>query len=427
MPLPSMPALDANVCGDWTENQVGLYERLPYYLGQMQDEVKKVFPTWGKVINKKRKWEANKGDTLKVIRTNRSPYLRQQVRPKLLSSGQALTDVMDVRETEVNAMLFTHKFNSPIFNFYPSFSDFMDHIDDNGKDIMEKIEMFNDLFLRTMVYHMAPWIYVCKADGTAERINAPVYDGLSQITDATGKSAAFIGAQTAAATGHLQMTCVEQIMTEMENDLGIPFYKGSELPKEDAPLDGKYLLKLDSEAYNQFIHDPWVKDNKSIDMNYVNNNYRGLIMGRATTMFEFLPLTYTATGVQHEPELRNEDDGDYNFGDNEPNPDYVNPATSPWRVAWLCGKNQYEALQVGPPPGMFTGNKFPDAPSFQWNARPRLTKNFLIKCADADGAVNYEANTDGEYVKFTTRGVFGIVPGNRRNIIPILYKRKRGK
>jgi hypothetical protein len=428
MAIPSMPAIDVNTCGDWTENQIELYEKMPYYLGKFQADIKRTFPTFSKIINKKRKWKANSGNTLRVIKTNPSPHLRQQVRPKPIVSGAPLTDVMNVTESKAEAAVYSHQFESPHFSFLPSFTDFMDHIDDHGKDIMEKIERFNELFLRTMIFHMAPKAFVCKEDGTVELVNTPYFDGTGQLLTTDGKTEAYLAALAPSITGHLTMTSIEMAMTIAENDLRIPFFSGSDLPKDDQPLDGMFLQTLSSEAYNQFIHDPWVRDNKSIDMNYVNNNYRGRILGRATTRIEDMPLRFKADGSMPEPELRVSDEDVYNHGETEPNPQYANPTNSPYEIGFLCGKNNYEAIDVGPVPSQFASNKFPNAPAMEWNGQPRLTKNFLIKCLEADGeTVAWQANTYGKFIKFINESTFGIVPGNRKNIIPVFYRRKRGK
>jgi hypothetical protein len=58
----------------------------------------------------------------------------------------------------------------------------------------------------------------------------------------------------------------------------------------------------------------------------------------------------------------------------------------------------------------------------------KLTKHILTPCVDADtGDTIYEANTYGDYIKFISQATFGILPVQRRNVIPIAYLRKRGK
>ena len=61
-----------------------------------------------------------------------------------------------------------------------------------------------------------------------------------------------------------------------------------------------------------------------------------------------------------------------------------------------------------------------------WNGEVKLTKRFLIPCIDDAGNTVWEANTYGEFIKFIAQATYGIIGKNRRNIIPFVYKRKRG-
>ena len=425
-----MPAIDQNTCGAWTENQVDLYEKMPYYLGEFQADVKKTFPTWSKIVTKKRKWKANSGNTLRVIKRNASPHLRQFFKPRTIVSGRPNVDIMNVRESQEEAQVYSHQFESPHFSFLPSFTDFLDHIDENGKDIMEKIERANDLFLRGAIFHMAPFIGIMKDDGSIAIEKAPKWNGTDAFEDTVGKTEAFMKAKLAETTGAFSLSAMEMAMTIAENDLRIPFYTGSDLPKEDQGLDGKFLFVVNSEIWNNFIHDPWVKQNRPINLDLITGKLRGSFFGRATCMLEDLPLRYQAAGTYVEPELRAsaEDEQD---GETQPNPYYTDITNSdatkcsPYGVAFLCGKNNYEAIDVGPAPSLFAKGT-PSGDKMVWNGQPRLTKNFNIPCPDSDGNIIWQANTYGKYIKFINETTFGIVPGQRRNIIPILYKRKRG-
>lgn len=417
-----MPALDANMCGDWTENQISLYQALPYYLAKYNVDLKKGWTTFSP-LTKTRKWIQNQGPILRGVRTNPSPNMRQFANPRPISMVP-LTDVMNVRETTVEAQVRAHRFESPIFNFYPSFNDFMDHIDDNGKDIMEKVERFNELFLRGNMFHMSPWMFVCNADGSLTKINAPYWSGSGVFDPATqGKTPAFLAANLP--SGTLSISALEQALTIAETDLGVPFFKGSDLPKDDQPLDGKFLIINSSEKWNQWIFDPYVKANRPIDMDIIHDGYRGSFFGRATTKLEFNPIRYTAAGVFKQPEVR-ADDAEYDAGETLPNPDYTDPAVSPYEIGWICGKNGYESIEVGAPPSQFTGNTFPNAPKMDWSGKPFLTKNFLLKCLDSDGNVTFDTNSYGRYLKFQAEATYGVLATQRRNIIPIAFLRQRG-
>jgi hypothetical protein len=419
MPVTTMPAIDQEICQGWTENDINLYQSMPYYLAKVQVDMKKTFPTFSK-LTKRRKWKANNGPILRGVRTNPSPITRQFANPRLLTQTP-LTDIMNVRETTMEARVKWQDFESPIFNFYPSFNDFMDHVDDNGKDIMEKQERFNEVFIRGMMFHMSPFVFVAQADGTLILVNAPFYSGSSQLAAGDGKTAGFLGDNLP--TGGLTAAGLNMAMTIMENDLRIPFFKGSELPKEDQPLDGKYLLVTNSEVWNQFPFDPAVRAGAPIDMNFINNGYKGSFWGRSTSRLEDLPLRYTAAGVFNEPELRAADD-EYNEGETLPNPTYAEIDESPYTVSWLSGGIGYESIDVGPPPSQFTGDTFPNAPRMDWSGKVRLTKNFLVWCLE-DGVPTPKTNSYGRYLKFESNLTVGILPTQRRNTIPILHLRTR--
>ena len=421
--LPSVPAIDTNTCGDWTENQLTAYNSLPFYLAKYQSDVKKWFPTFSKITTK-RQWKQNNGPILRGVKTNMSPNLRQFANPNLLSQ-QPLVDVMDIRENTNDAQVRWHQFESPIFNFYPEFNDFMSHIDDNAQDITQKIERFNEVFIRGMMLHMSPFIFVCNANGTVSLVNSPYWSGSGTFDPTTqGKTQAFIANNLPGGT--LGLSQIEMCMTIMETQLRIPFFSGSDLPsKDDAPLTGKFLFILNSECYNQFIYDKLALTNRAITLDLLTNGFYGSFFGRGTSRLEDLPLTFKADGSFPAPELR-VNVGEQNAGETMPSPAYSLLSQSPYRIGFIAGKPGYDTIETGNPPGLFTGNKFPDAPSMNWSNVPRLTKNFLVKCTDAQGVATLDTNRYGHWTKLQAEQTFGILAKQRRSVIPIFYMRREG-
>ena len=339
-----------------------------------------------------------------------------------------MKDVMDVREVIAEAHVRRHRFESPVFNFFPSFNDFMEHIDDNGKDIMDKISRFEDLFLRTMVFHIAPYVFVCKADGSVALVATNSWSGLGNFAATDGKTTNALLDLAPQATGPMSLTAANHMMTIAETDLRIPFFSGGDTPSgSDKGLDGKYCLTLSSEAYNQFTFDPYLQQNKNCDLDVVNKSFRGLLFGRMTCKLEDLPLRMTPDGVFKEPEVRMTGDDSYQNGMSVMNPDYTSLVTSGLEWGFFVGSQGGESIDVGPPPSKFTGDSPPhNFPSMFWNGAVKLTKRFLVPCVNSTtGEVMYEENTYGEYLKFISQAAFGYLPKNKRNIIPILYKRKR--
>lgn len=421
--LPSMPAIDANVCGDWTENQIGVYQTLPFWFAKLQVDTKDLYPTFSK-LTKKRMWKPNNGPILRGVRTHSSPHLRQFINPNPISQAPK-TDVMDIRESITEAQVYWQDFESPIFNFYPDFNDFMSHIDDNGKDISEKIERANEIYLRGMMFHMSPHVFICQADGSIKAVASPFFSGSGSFDGGVnqGKTAPFLIANLP--TGPLQLSCIEQAMTHAEINYDIPYFSGSDLPKDDQPLDGKFLIVQDSESWNRLIYDPLVKSNRAISFDMLTNGYRGSFFGRSVSKLERFPLRYTALGTFPAPQVRT-DAAEVDGGQTIVSPLYADPNQCPYVVNWLIGKNGYETIETGNPPSLFTGNKFPDAPKMSWDGVPYLTKQILLQCLDSNGNVQLRPNSRGRYIKFEASQTFGILATQRRNAIPILSLRKQG-
>lgn len=436
MPINAMPAVDALTCAGWSENDLALYQSLPFYLAKTQVDMRKTWEHWARFC-KKRRWQPNQGDTLRGVRTNPSPHLRQFANPALLRNAP-LKDVMDVRETTAEANLYLHRFESPSLNFFPSFNDFLDHVDAHGKDIMEKIDRYKDMFIRGRIFHMAPYGFVCQGN-TVQLTNLQYWSGTGTFDPATqGKTTAQLLQMINGAggipqiTSHLTLPALNHALTIMETDLRVPFFSGSGLPQDDKPLQGMFCLSTSSETYNQFTFDPWLLQNKNCDFDVINGQYYGKIFGRITSKLEDMPLRFQNTGVFQEPELRvGGAPGVYNLGESNPNLEYtlIDETGSPYEVSWLIGgTGGYEIIDSGPPPSAFTGNSPPhNFPGMKWNGEVYLTKQFLIPCVDAStGTTVWEMNSYGRWIRYQSELTLGILGVQRRNIIPIFHKRKRG-
>lgn len=427
MPVTTMPAIDQNAASGWTENDINLYQAMPYYLAKMQVDRMKTWGMWDKFCGK-RKWKAKQGPTMLAVRTEPSPHQRQFAQPSPLASTPK-KDIMNVREVEVAAQVYRHRFESPNLYFYPDFNDFMDHVDDTSNDIMEKIERYQDVFIRGQIFHMSPYVFVCKAGGQVSLESTPFWDGNGAFVAGThGKTQALLAAQAPSITGGLSMEAVAKMHNIMETDLRVPYFTGTGGATSDSYLKGKYCLTTSSEAFNRFTFDPWVKENKNINMDIVNDSFRGLLWGRVTTRIEDLPLRMKLDGSFAAPELRVEDANAYNDGETVPNPVYTGrgAAQSPIEIGYFIGGQGYETIEVGPPPSKFTGDSPPhDFPALFWNGEVKATKQFLVSSIDPDtGATVQDMNTYGEWLRLISQVTYGILPKQRRNIIPVFYVRE---
>lgn len=436
MPLTSIPAIDANICSGWTEQQVDLYNKLPFYLAKMQVDYRSTWATWKKFLGT-RKWQRNMGDTMKAVTKEPSPHLRQFFTPALLSQAPK-KDVIDIRERTATAQVRKHRFESLTLNFVPDFQDFMtDHVDAAGEDLLEKQTRAEDLFYRSQIYYQSPKIRVC-GDAASFFVNAPMETatestvaGVTTLTGVNAKSSVWNQAMInrLGGDGSLGMLEMNKIMTAAENDERIRPYTGTDIPKQDQGLSGKFAFVVSSELFNSLTFDPYLQQNKNCQLDVVNGRFVGSLFGRATCIIEDKVMNLTENGTFAAPETRVLDPNAFNYGESIPNEQYtsLDDTGSPYSWAFLVGAEGYEAIEVGPPPAVFASNGMPKGfGKMFWNGEIMLTKNFQIPCPTDDNPNAMELNTYGEYIKFISQTVYGILGKQRRNVIPILHKRKRG-
>ena len=426
-----MPQIDLDACRGWEENDINLYNAYSFFLAKNDVERRKTWPTFGK-FTKKKPWTTKHGSTMRGVRKNPSPVIRQQVNPRPITDLTPLEDVINLTETKADTILYWHDFATPTLSWLPEFQDFLDHLNEFGTDLQLQIANYEELFLRTMMFHMSPFMFIAEGDKMTLVETTP-FAGTTVLGANDGKSTAVLNGLINAYGGtmsHLTMRSLAHALTQMSVNLGIPPFSGTGMPSGDnKALDQKYCLVTGEEDWTQFSFDPYLQQYKNCQLDVVNGSFQGSLFGRMTAKLEARPMHFKSNGTQVAPETRVETDVMLNAGETIPNPVYTNmdANSSPYKVSFLMGDVGYDQIEVGPPPAAFSSNKAPkNFAGMKWNGEVYLTDNFLLECVDPNtGAVRYQANSKGRWLRFQGTGVYGIFPRQRRNVIPILHKRKQ--
>lgn len=405
---------------NWTQQDINLFNKLPVYLAKvMVDKI----PWFGRFTNmlKPIKWQANMGTTMKGVRKVISPILRSQAFPNAMTTAP-LKDVIEVRETTEQAVLYRQDFESQLMHFLPSFQDFLtDGVEKTIEDMTQKVMVYAELFYRTAIFHGSPAVWVC---GAAPELTPTVYWTGTNVSAA--KTTAVIQALCAQVTKTLDLNNVRKLMQVAHDDLDIPCYQGGQSPegKSGAGLNDKYCLIHSNEVWLNFYDDPYMLANRKLDLDIVTGKFQGDLFGRVVGLCERFELRIAADGTFPAPETIEEDPNAYNYGETVMNPLYVQ---APFGVAFFHGEEAYKYIQIGPPPAEFASGKMSmqHFAQLDWNGKVEITQNVMVPCLDGAGNPTQDTNKRGEYLQLIADIALGILPVRRRNIIPVIYRRQR--
>jgi hypothetical protein len=427
-----MPAVDLAVITEWNEVEQNYYNTYPFYLAAYQIQHRKTYATHSKMVGKK-KWTRNMGPVMRGVRKEASPHIRQVATPRELSQVSR-KDVMDVAEMTIEATLKKQRFESRVFPFFPVFNDFLtDHLDATGRDMVEKVQRFEDIFVRTAVFHMSPHVFICNKPGIGgDVVEAPMWEGkdMSGLPDTNSTDGKTIGWRQEAIAmlgnpGNLSITNCFLADSFLREDIrAVCWAEGSNsMPSINTAMAGKNVLVLGNEAFNQFRFDPFLLDNRPLNTDIVQHGFKGPIGDNLMCKIEDLPLRMSADGTFPNPENR-EIGNTYNKNESILATAYKD---APYEFAWIYAADAYASLDSGPPPDGFVGDTQPKGfADMFWNGEVKFTKLFNIPYDDDSGARYMEFNTYGEHVKAISQLTLGILGTQRRNCLPILFKRIRG-
>lgn len=421
-----LPSIDNQACTSWTEQDRNTFNRLPYYFEAKQAERFKTWSIWPKLLGS-RKWTQNMGDTGKVIQKEFAPTLRAHAFPNLLSAA-AKKDIVAVRERSTPFQPRHQKFESPVFNFLPSFQDFLkDSVTFTLDNINDQVVRFNDMYARSYIFHQARFLMIPGAPLDGVLTDAP-WGAEGNSAGTAGKTNAYLAGKLAAIAnvGALSLNAINLAVSHLDDQRMLPF-KGNQLPNGDSsPLDSKYVLVCGSDTYNQFMYDPFLLKYKQIDLNILTQGFHGDLFGRIMCKLEDMPLRIKIDSTKKPgdpnyitwpaPETQELNPAAENYGETLPNPDYVN---AEFEVAFVVsGAEPYEMLNVGPAPKQFSG--------MPWNGRVQMTDKVPVPCTDENGNTFWDTNKYGEYLQLIAHSFVGVVGTQKRGILPILFRRFRG-
>lgn len=423
-----IPALDQVLCDTWPQLPTDYYQKLDFYLVKAEQEARKNWQTWTNLITDTVPWQPNMATTMRAVLVEDAPIQRAEARPRYITSDP-LEDIFMVRERIAEARLQWQDFTSPYFQFLPAFQDFMKgNLVPTRKTIERQIMVYEDLFYRTFAWDNSPNVYIAGAG----KVDAPVG------VDANGASNKTQGWLQAALTGptpvgYLTYQEAFNAASVFTQEVGATPYSGDGLPDGDNKIiDNKYVLLCSNEAWMQFTNDPWVKENRPLQMNIINSAFKGPLFDTILGRIERYPMRYSVDANMNPtiqaPEVSELNPAAPDYGRTKPNLTYAQVDQSPIEVAWLIGGKNYKRISSGPPPEFFAGSASDPQKiaGMQWNGQVYPTKNFLIPCKDAAGNITQKMNDRGRYMKFMASLILGCLPLHPFNVMPIIFRRRRG-
>ena len=385
-------------------------------------------------------WIENSGSTMKAVTPQRSPVNRSFIFPNTIQT-QALKDVYTVTESNEQAQVFAHKFESFQFNYLPNFQAFWDtYLQFQDKDLADKIALANNQFIETNMWFNAINLYLC---GSGLIGGCPRGMGNATGNAAGTKTTAWLNAVISGVNGvggvtqDVTLRDLYRAVMSLQGDLRAPSFSGlRNVAKDNEGVKGKYVWVTSEEAWMNIAWDPNVLNKLQglapCDFGTLFQDFKGSLFGQLTTKTTPYPIRFNtqnvvdangnvlwAAGLPIDPEIFDPIDQKW-----KPNPYYTGLNSAPYEINWLLGDGYARTIKVGPPPKEFA-NQSISAQKFykmQWNGEIRLTDQVFIY--DANGNI-VDFNSYGEQLKFQSKLTFGYLPGEVRNAFPMIRRRTR--
>lgn len=372
-----------------------------------------LYNTWDKLSGSE-KWTQNMGPTMRAITPQGAPFTEQEPDPNPITQ-LSKRNVYSQKESTEDGLIYKHRFESEQIPFVGPFQDVRrDQVDPLLKDVSQQINVYSDSFTRHRATQRAELIYVCGYTGTGDNV-VEVPNTKVNSAETTPKTTAFWADLVGKCAGPLKLEDMDRTSLILTEDLGADPFSGpkSGMPLKNDLMRGTLQYVIGKEAWNRFKWSENADYLKAIDQDFIFQNFQGRLWGRLDCQAERFPLRIAADGTRPAPQIVD------TYGRRRPNPAYIN---APFEVGYAIGDNFGKSLEVGPPPKEFAGGKATGTTAkLEWNGKPRLTNNILVKYADG----SLDTNDYGEVVQIRSQLAVGYVPGNALALLPILYMRDR--
>ncbi len=412
----------------WDQQSVDQFNKLPVWMAMQQVNRLEYYSRWRKKY-KKLRWKPNMGSLLQSVIAEPSPITKQSATPRNITEIALRTQVSHYERSNSGRIKW-QKFESPQFNFLPSFQDFRtQQIPFATEDLMKQIAVYYDNFIRWQALQQAPFVYVVNNVTNGEGPYIPAVYGEATDTSSpkdAGWFANMLLKVGAGSGGYLDYKQICALRDYAEVRAGIVPWAGMPgTPGENEVARKKYMLTGEKTIYSGLAFDQHILANRPLAMNLLNSTFSGVISDNVNFLEEFYPMRFLEDGTFPQPEIEVELPAlTYGATARYEVMPYEPYTSAPGGIAFFEGNEPFEDLEIGPPPAPFNQknlsmDKFV---KMRWNGEVTLTDNLLTNL----GSNQFDTNKYGEYLQLIATCTMGIIAKTSRYCLPVIYRRKLG-
>lgn len=412
--MPSFLDVPNSMLKHYNVEDINAFNKYTAYYTILEARRFPIWQTFDKLYGTK-PWTPNMGTTMKGVRAEPTPVIRQHAYPNPIQS-ESYTDYFQTKEVWEDAILKKHRFASQQIHYLPSFQDFRENqLAFNRDDISRQIRVYNDIYLRTIALQKARFVGYLGPQGLTIEPAAYIQPG-TDITTTTvaagGKNTAFFQAAAQKVSKNISLRALSNAVATFRDTIGAPFFEGmASGPKDNEIIKGKYVYLGDVNSFENLRWDADFTRFRNMNMDYTTESFNGSIFNTLVYKCQRWPERFTDDGVFPDPEIVTPE------GMTVPNPNYIN---APNIISYVLAADLMASIKVGPPPKEFAQKQISmqKLRAMQWNGQVLMTDDVLIK--DGDG--NYDTNKFGEYMQLVSQLVLGGIIKNGRYCLPIIHK-----